>query len=194
MSIIEKFGRQGVLLSLFVFTLSVLVLGFAVSSWADDADATLSFSDFNQQTVYHYDQDTGNGFKGWFDLTVTNNTNQAWGDYHFLLFDFDNYESSVIFVDSSGGGYDPESTTNTIDSWTISTDGKSMDLFFYSNPVGIGQTANFKVWTDNTAGTNDPFAIGSFPSVVPEPVSSTLFIIGGVTLGYRHFREKRVSA
>lgn len=30
-------------------------------------------------------------------------------------------------------------------------------------------------------------------AVVPEPVSSTLFIIGGVTLGFRRFRKKRIS-
>jgi hypothetical protein len=31
---------------------------------------------------------------------------------------------------------------------------------------------------------------GSSPPVVPEPVSSTLFIVGGATLGFRRFRKK----
>lgn len=187
---IKNHIRKGILFSVFVLALSLLVLGGAVPAQADDGSAVLTFGDYNQQTVYHYDQDAGYGFKGWFDLTVTNNTSAAWGDFHFMLFNFGSYDSSVIFIDSSGGGNDPQSTTNTIDSWTISPDKKSLDLFYYSNPVGIGQTANFKVWTDNTAGTNDPFAIGAYPSVVPEPVSSTLFIIGVATLGFRRLRKK----
>ena len=31
---------------------------------------------------------------------------------------------------------------------------------------------------------------GSSPPVVPEPISSTLFIVGGATLGFRRFRKK----
>ena len=27
-------------------------------------------------------------------------------------------------------------------------------------------------------------------TVVPEPISSTLFIVGGATLGFRHYRKK----
>lgn len=179
------------LAGLVVLCFSFILLGGVNPAQADDGSDILTFGDFNQQNSYHYDQDIdGSGFKGWFDLTVTNNTNSAWGDYHFILFDFGGYNSSVIFVDSSGGGNDPTSTSNTIDSWTISDGGKSLDLFFYGDPVGIGETANLRVWTDNTAGTNDPFAIGSYPSVVPEPISSTLFIIGGATLGFRRFRKK----
>ncbi len=33
-------------------------------------------------------------------------------------------------------------------------------------------------------------ADGEIPTVVPEPVSSVLFLIGGVTLGFRRFRKK----
>jgi hypothetical protein len=31
---------------------------------------------------------------------------------------------------------------------------------------------------------------GSSPPIVPEPISSTLFIVGGATLGFRQFRKK----
>jgi len=183
------------LAGLAVLVFSFILFGSFIPSQADDGSDTLTFTDLNQQVSYHYDQDVnGSGFKGWFDLTATNNTNSAWGDYHFILFDFGSYNSSVIFVDASGGGYDPTSTTTTIDSWTISSDGKSLDLFFYGDALAIGDTINLRVWTDNTAGTNDPFAIGSYPSVVPEPVSSTLFLVGAASLGARRFWKKRKAA
>ncbi len=33
--------------------------------------------------------------------------------------------------------------------------------------------------------------VGGTPTVVPEPISSTLFIVGGLALGFRRFRQKR---
>lgn len=33
--------------------------------------------------------------------------------------------------------------------------------------------------------------VGGTPTVVPEPISSTLFIVGGLALGFRRFRKKR---
>jgi hypothetical protein len=171
-----------------IFFVAFMMVG---QTRADDGSGSADYTDYTMETFYHYDQDVGNGFKGWFDLTVTNNTNTTWGDFHFQLFDFGIYNSSVIFVDSSTVGFDPLSTTTTIDSWAISNGGKNLDVFFYGDPVSNSNTLNLKVWTDNTAGTNDPFAIGAYPSVVPEPVSSTLFLVGAATLGFRRLRRNR---
>lgn len=172
-----------------ILGIGLFVMGVTSPAVADDASWTGNFYDLNQQSTQHQDKDP---WKGWFDLTATNNTSSTWGDFHFLLFDYGSYTSNVIFVDSSGGGNDPASTTTTIDSWTIGSGGKTLDVFFYGDPVAPGSTLNLKVWTDNTSNQQN-FAVGFYPTVVPEPVSSTLFIVGAVTLGFRRFRKKNAA-
>jgi len=180
----------------FLFLLC-LCLGFllVVPAQADVEYLNLTFTDFNQQTVENYDAAP---WKGYLSLSVTNNTNAAWGDFHFMLFDFGQYSSQVTFVDGNcawakagAANCNPTKTSGPVDSWNINNSGKNLDLFFYSNPVGIGQTVTFEVYTDNT-GNQQPFAVGFTPSIAPEPVSSALFIIGGATLGAgRFFRRKK---
>ena len=45
--------------------------------------------------------------------------------------------------------------------------------------------------THNASGENSSF--NYVVNVVPEPISSTLFIIGGATLGFRRWRKKKIS-
>ena len=44
----------------------------------------LTFSDYTPQAGTHADADP---FKGWFDVTVTNNMSEPWGDFHFEIMD-----------------------------------------------------------------------------------------------------------
>ena len=75
--------------------------------------------------------------------------------------------------------------------------------FDVASPV---QDGSADVWFDTTMDTKFGFTVngsgvlmGNMPinnnlpsiAVVPEPVSSALFIIGGATLGLRRFRKKR---
>ncbi len=169
-----------------LIALALLTLGTVVPAQADDATWSGTFDDLNQLTTTHVDQDP---WKGWFDLTAYNNTSSTWGDFHFMLFDIPSQPTSdVIFVDASGGGNDPTSTTTTIDSWVISNGGKTLDVFYYGDPVAPTETLNIKVWTDNTSNMQD-FGVAFYPTVVPEPVSSTLFVVGAATLGFRRFRK-----
>jgi hypothetical protein len=79
----------------------------------------------------------------------------------------------------------------------------------------VADSSGFDLYIDNVQVLNEPFRTGTLSSpnfisfgdqsnagisntdlkffqvtVVPEPVSSTLFIIGGATLGFRRFRKK----
>jgi len=170
--------------------LIALVIGsLTTSAFAHDESLTITFNDLSPYEYQNYDQPP---YKGNLTLTVTNNTGVAWGDFHFYIFDFDGYSSQAVFVDSSSGANDPIKTPGSLDSWSIYNSGKNLDLFFYSNPVNAGDTVTFHVSTDNT-GNQQPFGIGFYPSVVPEPVSSVLFMIGGGMLGIRIWRKQNSS-
>ena len=175
------------------------MLSIAVTAEAHNETITTSFTDFTAQEVENYDESP---YKGYLTLSVTNNTDVAWGDFHFYLFDIPGYDygsyggSDVFFVDGDCGwekegasNCDPTKDPGSLDSWTISNSGKNLDLFYYSNPVNSGQTVTFEVYRDNSANEL-PFGVGFYPTVVPEPVSSMLFIAGGAALGFRRFRWK----
>jgi hypothetical protein len=174
----------------FVFALGLFILGGTTTAQAHDGSDTQTFDTLDPLTTNHYDQDP---WKGWFNLTVTNNTNVAWGDFHFSLIDIPGQPSSnVVFCDSSTSGCNDPISSQTM-TYAIGNGGKTLDLFFYGDPVSIGNLATFNVYTDNRSNQN-PFALSYYPTVVPEPVSSTLFILGGATLGLRRFWKKRANA
>ena len=199
MLITKKFHMRRALLISFIFCLSVFLLSIAVPAQADDASDSYTWTvddPLAYDISYHYDADVDDsGFKGWFTLTAYNNTAYTWDDFHFELFDFGSYNSSVIFCDSSnencvaGAQNDPTANEGNI-TWNIYNNDKNMDIFFSDFLIAPTESVTLHVYTDNTQGSNDPFAVGYYPSVVPEPISSTLFVVGAATLGFRRFRKK----
>jgi len=73
--------------------------------------------------------------------------------------------------------------------------GDPLKYDYANNPTGAPRSRLF-VTDWNEDGLDDIIVGGAngklelYTSVVPEPVSSTLFIIGGAALGFRHFRKK----
>ena len=51
-------------------------------AFAHDMSTTQTFNDMDSITVDHFDLDP---WKGYADVTVTNNSGQAWGDFHFKI-------------------------------------------------------------------------------------------------------------
>ncbi len=125
---------------------------------------------------------------GPFNVTAVNTTDVAWGNFHFLIFAVPGFDSTNVFFDLST----PPVSSQVIDSlnilWDFTTGEKKLDLFFYNDPLLPGETGSWEVSINNP--DNTIYAVTSYPSVVPEPVSSTLFIIGAATLGYRRFRKR----
>jgi hypothetical protein len=187
----EKYRRKSVLLSLFVLCLSVFLLSISIPVQADDFDDSQTFNNLDPlETEHDPDKDP---WKGWFSLTAMNNTDEIWGDFHFDLFDIPGYSSTGVFCDSSTAGCSDPTSDRSVLEWTISNGGKTLDLRYYADPIYVTQTGTFTVYTDNT-DNHQPFGVAYYPTVVPEPISSTLFIIGGATLGFRRFWKKRKSA
>ncbi len=101
----------------------------------------------------------------------------------------------------------PADETLTLFSNGTVVDEFKLDDFFPATGNGdffIGLTSNTPFnridfnEEDNAADNGDDIAIADFrfanTTVVPEPVSSTLFIIGGVAFGLRSWRKKKMTA
>lgn len=134
-------------------------------------------------TVEHRD---GGEYKGWFDLTVTNSGDTAWGDFHFEIYEVHGFGSveNVDFIVSPG--FEP--TGSQYMTWSVDNDavGATLDLFFYGDPVNPGETANFSVYTANTDQL-DFFGVRFYPTPVPLP--GALWLLGSGLLGLAGIRK-----
>ena len=96
-------------------------------------------------------------------------------------------------------------STNTLDNgfaiWTDENGEWRQDFFitFTGEPVNHLVEFSFVDFGDGSGSHNwhgsatGDIVVDPYPPVVPEPISSTLFIIGGATLGFRQFRKRRLS-
>ncbi|MBN1103483.1 MAG: VPLPA-CTERM sorting domain-containing protein [Deltaproteobacteria bacterium] len=139
---------------------------------------TMDFSDFGLQEFQHYDDDP---FKGWLNLAVTNTGTEAWGDFHFQIFQVPGSGAvdNVDFIVNAP--YQPISGQTPL-SWNLSQDGSTLDLFFYGDPVLPNEQATFSVYTDNTADKVSFFGVQVWPTPVPIPGAVWLLGSGLVSL------------
>jgi hypothetical protein len=135
---------------------------------------------------------------GWVTIDVTNNTSFAWGDFHAEIIEctwagcgaVDNVDFVDGVVDTmTSPDSDRSSFTYSIDNVSV---GATLDYFYYSDPIGIGETGQFKFKLTNDDGVLYTLAVT--PTILPEPISSTLFLVGAATLGFRRFRRKSIAA
>jgi hypothetical protein len=162
--------------ALLALSIGCLVMCSVPAALADDVSVNLTFDDYTPQTGTHEDADP---FKGYFNLTVTNNMSEPWGDFHFEINDVGYDVTNVFFVVDSP--YEPTSSQSGL-TWDVHNElyESTLDLFFYSDPVLPSETATFTVYTYNSADEVAFFGWCLYPTPVPEPVTLSLLALGGL--------------
>lgn len=173
--------RSSIRLTLGLVVCGLVLGGFAASATADDADIVTSFPGLDPQYFEHED---GDPWAGWVNVTATNTGDEAWGDFHFEIYDpiGGQFIDNVHFLDASMGGSDPTSSQSPL-TWNIDNVvvGATIDLYYYDDPVLPTETATFAVWTDNP--NHVPFfGVMLYPTPVPEPGSLLLLGLGALLL------------
>ncbi|MBN1764937.1 MAG: PEP-CTERM sorting domain-containing protein [Sedimentisphaerales bacterium] len=145
----------------------------------------VSFDDTGEGVKYDVSHEDADPFKGWVNVEATNNGSVPWGDFHFQIFQVSDPIDDVDFME------DPcflPMSSQTFDGtgWVINNDpligGATIDLYFINDPVPVGGTASFQVYTDNTFNTADIFGVSFYPTPIPEPITFTLLGLGGFGL------------
>lgn len=174
--------------------LSIVLLSAPL--FADAAYIVADFESVGSGAAQSFTHDDVEPFKGTLQVTVTNTGTQAWGDFHFQIYDPLGTQdiSNVHFIDASMQSYDGAWGSDPVyqapvfvrplDDWAIDNDvvGATMDLYFYNNPILPGETAVLSVMTDNTQSQVGFFGVMVYPTPVPEPATMALIGVGTLAL------------
>jgi len=162
----------------FAFLFSLILLFAAPIVFAHDGTwPTQNIISWDSVLMGH---DDAADWKGWATLTVTNTMTEAWGDFHFEIYEPMTY--NVIFP-TTATMLMLDNLNNPYTNYSYAHDGtKKLDFNFYGNPVDPGETVTFKVYTDNTSQQNAWFGLLVYPTPVPEPTTIILLGLGAMSV------------
>ncbi len=169
-------------LSLILIALGLLLITAPLPVWAHSFSLSTSFSETGSGVSQSSNHAEAEPFKGWMYLTVTNTGTEAWGDFHFQIYEVPTYGSveNVDFIVDSPN--QPTSSQSGL-TWSVdnSVTGATLDLYFYDDPVLPSETATFSIYTDNTADELAFFGALFYPT--PVPVPSSMLLLGSAIIG-----------
>ncbi|GMV37965.1 MAG: hypothetical protein AMXMBFR61_24730 [Fimbriimonadales bacterium] len=166
---------------------SILSLGLTSQARAHDAFWTGSFSSTGEGAAVFLEHEDAFPWAGWVHVTVTNESDVAWGDFHFKIFSTGQDVSNVDWV--TDPPYEPQG--RAFDYWVVDNappTGATLDLYFWSDPVLVGQTVTISVYNVNPDHVN--FGVCFYPTPVPEP--STLAVFASGFAGLAALARRRV--
>jgi hypothetical protein len=171
----------------FLLLINPLSAGAHNENWTGE----LTLGDFYE--LEHQDESP---WAGWVNVNVTNTGSEAWGDFHFEIYQVSGYAAvdNVDWKDTAAGGYNPTSSQTSL-TWDIDNGivGATIDLYFYGDPVLPGETANFNVYNVNPDEVTF-FGVKFFPTPVPIPGAALLYVTGlgflGWVSGKKYFRKQ----
>jgi hypothetical protein len=159
----------------FLFFLVVSLIAVPMV-FAHDGSWNANVISWDSVLLGHDDQDP---FKGWATLTVNNSMDDAWGDFHFEI--YEPLTHYVIFPATPTPSM-LDGSNNPYTGYTYVNGTTTLDFYFYGNPVDPGETVTFKVWTDNTSHTHPWFGLLVYPTPVPEPATIALLGLGALAV------------
>lgn len=174
-----------------IVALFVVVALCAAPVFADDVDIVTDFDGVGQAIAKGFNHVDDDPYKGFANIWVTNNSQVAWGDFHFQIFSFDGSDvSGVDFIVAAP--FAPVSS-QTLGSWTVDNTpvtGSKLDLYFYGDPINPGQSATFTIYTDNTLNKGN-FGLMMWPTPVPEPGSMLALATGMIGMAGIVIRRRK---
>ncbi len=189
---------------LFILSIVLLVMVLVLSMQAHAALENLGVDSAGNRLIYDSDLDIT-----WYDYT---NDRTWWGP----AVDW----ADVLDVNFGGIHYTDWRLPDSDDCWGYDCTGSEMGHLYHIEGITFSTPGLFTnlqstiywsgvyappdVWTFNFSSGHQAswreteefysIAVRSGRAVVPEPISATLFIVGGATLGFRRFLKKRKTA
>jgi hypothetical protein len=140
-------------------------------------------------SVQHADQADPSGvWAGWVNVSVKNTGTEAWGDFHFNIYEVSGSVANVDWDDSAP--HTPTSSQTGL-TWNVDNDpidGAIIDLYFYGDPVNPGEEATFSVYNVNPDELSY-FGVSFYPT--PVPVPAAVWLLGSGLLGLIGLHRKK---